>query len=282
VAKKEVILGSFDPDEMSSGGGLASNFTGEIIDAQYGLFKYRGKGDAVVAVKLTIKPDEGHGIADDMLVDGNVEEWYKVADPTQWAPTQDGETAIDFDQDEEGTGPLLMAIGDQKQLNRNTKFGEFISKAIEAGMPRALAGNDLRKLLGVYGHFDRMVSEAAKRAQERDKGKDQKKYPTEILLLTKFETMKSKGKATSKSSTASAPASSNGGGELNDRVASAIVAALGEHGDIKKAELGSKIIGGFKGAEMKAALKLASDPEFLGDEDQPWSFDAKKGVVSPL
>lgn len=300
MAKGNIILGSFNPDEMASGGGLASNFFGEVTDAAYVRFDYRGKGDPVVAVKLTIRPDEGHSIPEDALVDGNVEEIYKAADISQWAPVlADGETIVNFDEDPDGSGPLIGAIGDQKQLNRNSKWGEFIGKALDAGMPKELAGTDLRKVIGIYGHWDRVVSEAAKRAQERDakdaKGKgggEKRKYATEVLLLSKFEelrTGKGKGKAAAskpagKTNGSVAAASDNGGGDddLNDRVASAIVEALGENdGSIKKAVLGSKIIGKFAQPEKKAVLQLAGNVDFL-TAGEMWAFDAKSGVVSSL
>lgn len=259
--KKGPGVASMHPDNMVSAG-LADDFDGTITEARLVKWDYDGKGDEGFFGRLTIQPDDGQDVDEEVI------NYYSAGKLEYFAPTEDGETESD-------EGVMALRTGKSQQMSKSTNWAFFLATALEAEFPEDKFDSDVRFLEGARFHFNRVPQ--PKRgggiASEDDEGR---KY--EALVGTQFLgfASESKGKGGSKKSSAVDL-------ELDGALEELVIEALTDADDStlltkKLPTLAAK--GDFTGAQKAKAVKRVVDKSFLGADGAPWEYDPKKGTIS--
>lgn len=309
AAKKSGGFVSNHPDKMESVG-LASGFKGVVTEARAVPWDYDGKLDHdVLAVRLTIEPDEESGLETQV-------QHYSAGDLEQFAPSLDGVDPVDLEADDkadmEGYG--FVAIGKRKGINPSSNWSSFIRSSIAGGVPEDLfQSGDFRDLEGkLSGLWERIPQEKRAGIVGSLDGEQKSDRPKTILVVTEYEAMGKPGKVSKKKAVAeddeeeetpkakkgakAAPAPAKkgkpvvededededeDGDDLAARVEEVIVEALGEADDntLPKGKLAGLMMKNFEGAEKKAAVKVATDLEFLSAAEG-FIFDADEGTLT--
>lgn len=256
--------------------GLVNDFDGEITEARYVRWDYDGKLDHdILAVRLTIQPDDP-----DVNKGEPVVQHYSAGDIKNWVPSEDGEEEAD-----EGVYVAKGENGKQTGLPDSSNFAQFV------GALEALGFNSddpaLSAMEGVRGHWYRVAQRKragmAASATGGEGGGDERQRTILVLTeLAKGAAKKSAGATAAKgkppAAKKAAPKDEEESGEdendLESQVAASIAEKVGEEGTLTVKEITSHIVKAFKGPNMKPALKLAQDTEWLAGRDEfAWDED---------
>lgn len=281
---------SFDPDQMT-GGGLPDDFTGTLAKCRVTLWNYDGKHpEYLVFAKVWVTPDEGHGLDDDLLDDGQVVQHYstgaRLADFLPAGP--DGE-AVDADSEDpaDWEGTQLVATGSREKLSKSSNWAFFVQQLKDLGVDGVDFG-DFRTLEGISGKWDRIPQPERKnldtqRAREAQESGEERRRG-EILCLTRYDgrvdtEKKSKGSKTKAESTKSD--GGNSGGDLDEAIETALVEALAEvklEDGLPKTKLPGVVMKAFEGSDKAKAVTRVMEAEFLQGREG-FSFDPDQGRV---
>lgn len=284
VAKKKApaAVASMNPDNMASGG-LADDFDGEITKVRFVPWDYDGKIDRhVLAVAMTIVPDEDSDLEEFIQV-------YSAGDLDHFAPSMDGEEPVDLDEGEEEDleGIYALRVGRREQLNNNTNWAHFIGAAIDAGFPQEDLGASCDCFEGIRAHFNRVPQKKRAGIMQSDEEEDQPRR-NDILVISEILEAESKAKKAKGAKTKAKGAKAKKGskakasddGDLDDEIAAVIVAALEDFEDgMPKSKIPSFVIKAFKGKAKAAAVKRATDVEYLSGRESDWVYDEEDGVL---
>lgn len=244
---------SFNPEHYTKGGGLPDDFDGVIEGAVIDIFTYQGKGKPSVGLLLNIKTDEGD----------ELEQFYSIGDENRWSPSEDGSSVIGNDN--------------QQSINEGCNAALFFSHLVNAGFPTdKLEEDDVTVLEGLKGHFKR-VPQPKREGLSGGDGREKTILTVSDIHKLPWEKKGSKGKKKGKSSSKS---SSNG--DYADDAAALVMEVLSEEGTATKKELSQAAFKTIKGdlKKRKGVVQLVHSDDFLGNEDQPWEYDADEGTVT--
>jgi hypothetical protein len=259
---------SLNPDDMAEGGGLLDNIRATITDAKFVMTNYQGKSQIMrPAAHLTLTE----------IVDGEElvhdDQFWSCGKAEDWMPSDDGK--------------YLIPTGMKKQIHKSSNFGMFLVSALDCGFPGDKFDSDISFLIGTEAHFHQIV--VADRG--KTKTKDGKEYDAQVMCLAeifKFPWEKAKGKSAKTSGKqskgkgkgkAKAEPEADDGADLNADAQAIIMELLVEAGgEMAKKDLASKIMQHQKdaGGDQKTTnqmLKLAFNDEYLGGDDQPWTYE---------
>lgn len=276
-------------------GGLVTDFDGTVVEARTVIWNYdNGQGPKVddggnpiltLACRLTIKRDEED--------ESDVVNYWSLGDPTQFAPSMDGESPSPVNDLGLSEGICLVAIGQRNALKNNTNYAQALEALLNAGFPSAKISADYRFWEGLYAHWDRIP-------QKKRSGMVSQTAPTEgrrsadSLVPT---VIKKKGEAAAAAPKAppaarpagsppvqSAPTPAPSGGDLDDKLAEIVVAALPTDGTaLKKGALAPKVLkaANLTPAERAKGVPRATSADFLNlmQESGLLVFDADAGEL---
>jgi hypothetical protein len=164
---------------------------------------------------------------------------------------------------------------------------EFKDFSVKNGLPvDFFAEGDWHALNGVRGFFER-VERKERKVRDGEEPAAKKQFKDELLVMTQYEepaaamskaapASRASKPATAAASTGSSAASTTPAAtsastaspaepsELEGRFMGWVMSLVPDGGALTKMQLISKVPGGFKGAELKPALALAQNKEFLG------------------
>lgn len=286
-------VASMRPDNMVSGG-LPTDFDGTVTEVRLCPWDY-GKQDQehVLAVRVTIQPDEGQDIAG--IDEGDpVVQHYSCGKLEDFVPSQDGENPVDLEAEDitDMEGYYALPVGKKEALNKNTNWAHFVQAAIDAGFDIDKIDADVRCFEGTHGHFNRIPQKQRPGVNQGVAAEGQQQRQREILVLTEVHEDKPKAKvgakaaaakkATPKAEEAEEAPATNGSGELNDRVTAAVLEVLGENdGTVAKSDLGKLVAKKLAPADKAKGLKLLNDNAFL-ESAESFVYDADEGTVTAI
>lgn len=264
------------PDDFVAGG-LFDDQVATVVEAVFAPFDYNGNIEgAVLAAKLTLQPDE----------DGAdpVTQYWSAGALNSFKPSEDGDEPTDGDGMETGEGYFVVPVGSRTNLNNNTNWSQLLVSLLDADFPREKISSDIRFLVGLKAHWNRLPP-TRKGGQMADGGGKK-----DVLCVTKVIEEPGGGKA--KAGKGSAPAGTksgsskggdaSGGGSLNETVAEMVASiAKAEGGPVKKSKLAGLVLKGWKGSpgDKQKATKLAGDNAFLAEVDD-CVFDEEEGTLT--
>jgi len=233
---------SLNPKDYREGGGLIDDVNARITRMRFVMTNYGKEGAEMVPVcQMTLTVDDG----------AEHKELLSVGKASEWAP------------DEDGTG--LNKIGGQSGLVKSSKFGVFCARAVEAGFPESRLGNDVTVFEGIYAHFKREVQDYGDRIKKRKSG-DQE-FEHTVLVIDKILEDK-KGKDAGKKGVAAAVPD-----EFKEKLTAVIVERLQQNPEgVAKKDIVTAIASTFRGAELKTAMTLFNNKEFLAGSSA-WVMD---------
>ena len=248
---------SFNPKDATKGGGLADDFDGEITGARIDLFTYPNSGKTSVGLILDITTED----------EDELEQFYSIGPESAWSPSDDNTSVI--------------GNSGQQSIADNCNANLFFAHLVDADFPaEKLENDDVTILEGLKGHFKHVPQ--PKRAGLSGGGGDREKTILTVseIYSTKFD-KKGKGKKSGKSKS-SGKSSSGNGDDYDDDAAALVMEVLSEKGTAAKKELMQAAFKTIKGnlKKRKAVVLLVNDDDFLGDDNQPWEYDASDGTVS--
>ena len=246
---------SLKPSDAIAGGGLLDNEDVRVIKSRIGMLDYQGKQQPVPAIEWTLERMNG---------EGNTVEFWKIANPDHWAPSDDGKG--------------LVAIGRETELKDSTNAMKLIVSLINAGYPEDRITEDVSLFEGLECHLTRVAAERA--GLENTKGKTTltvakiNKYPWEA------DTPKSKGKSKGKSKAKTTPAPEANKEDTESKATTFILELLAENPDgIEKAKIAPAVFKKFQKddpARADIVQLIYHGDEFLNSG--PWKYEG--GVLS--
>lgn len=279
VAKKGVSLRFKD----SSQGGLPDDFKGTITAARFGPWNYGGKRDEyTLAFILTITPFPGQEYEED------IEQAYSVGSLEFFAPSQDGENAVDLDGDEADMfGPFIVPTGDKSKLSRSSNF-MFMKGKLEAVLENEDIMNEegADELIGLAFHWNRIPQPKRSGivADENEGGEPQRERTT--LVPTEVAEAPKAGKIAAKARPVEVE-DEEAEEEVEDdsieaRVGAAVAKVLGKAkgNTLKKAQLPPLVAALFTAKSDKAeVVKLLNNKKFITGIDGV-TYDADDATFS--
>lgn len=131
-------------------GGLFEAGTYRVDKAEYVVYDYNGKTEAVPALRLVATGIEGD-------VEGKeVDQYYKAGDVKDFSPSPDGKE--------------LIAVGKKTALNKKCNTVTFMTELLNAGAPEAFVdslGDDISMLVGMVADFGPMSMEYEIRKEKK-------------------------------------------------------------------------------------------------------------------
>ncbi len=276
---------SLDTDDMVAGG-LPDDFRGVVTEARFVPWDYQGKIDfKVIAARVRIEPADDSSVDPELLVDGLVEAMYSTgANMDDFVPTDDGENEAE-------AGLYIMPVGTRTALGKSSNFAFMEVCAKDAGFKPAAGFVDVSVLEGLDAQWNRRPQPKRGGVQVTSDD-DGRKRANDILVPTEvFGTAKAKAKTTKKRTTktskAGAKAKSKPADDDLDRdeLEAEVLALVSEmideaDGSLPKSKIVAAIIspkGPFGGKENAGRRKVANaefatNADWLGDEDRPWTF----------
>lgn len=278
--RKQKTTPSWAPSTYKQGsGGLFDNVDSTILDYEFvgddAPENYKGSDKGIpLFLKVT------HQI--DGLDAPNVD-WFSMGDKARenFEISEDGKT--------------LSPLFEGAQIGGESNAGLFIGSFVTAGMPESLLESDdfnLGAIIDLGVHLERVPDTrdfAIKKAKDS-------KYPPQVLAVTRFsDETKAKwdgGKKTAakkaapagkaapaKTAGKTAPAEAAGGDdEVSALAQQTLLDILSENGGkLNRNKLIvplSKKIGSLPAGQKDAIRKLAYSPEFLGQDDMGWTYNA--------
>ena len=246
----EQTLISILPGSFTEGGGLLDDVDAVISDARFIMTDYEGTMDSEVPVcqiGLTVDGEETMSL-------------YSVGGNNDFIPSEDG--------------MALAKVGGKNGLNKSSKFAMFMLALVEAGCsPAKLEPNNIGCLVGLEGHFDRMVVEYKGMSKRQDK--DGKPRDNTVLVCTNVTKAPWDVNAAPKAAKGAAKGKKAAACD-EDALATIIQDIIIEaDGTMAKKEVLSSL---FKSDALKeredraACLKLAKTDKFLGGREE-WNLD---------
>lgn len=302
MAKKSARPVSLNPDTFVAGG-LPSDFDGVIKRAVFCGWDYNGNIDEpVLAVALTIQPDEGQDVEDEFV------QHYSAGYLDSFKPSQDGKSEVDLEAEdqEDAEGHYVVAVGTREALGKTTNFAQFLRALGDCGFSDF--GDSLEFLEGLHGHFVRVPQE--KRSgivrEEEEEGDSNRRRNNDILVISKLIGGKTKGKKAAPAKTSSKKAKeeeddeeetpkaakgkkSSGGDDLDEQLKEIVLGALIESTDddgdpvpVAKQDLGKIVLKSkdFDNKTKGKAMKRITSEEFLSQYEDDFTYDAEEGTVS--
>jgi len=318
-----------DPEQTyAGGGGLPDLFRGVVRSVR--LRKWAAKEGSGfkdrLAAYLLIEPVDADDQPEDAILpekhleehEGMVEARYSVGDLADWAPSEDGEEALDADNDEEGVYAVptermkdkLRKAGidpdtEPALLNRGTNWMFLLQKFIDLKFDRKQMTPDVSFLEGTDAiwvrvppperSFANSASATGDGGGGQGSGGNKILVPSEIIefpykaakgasagkAASKSAASASKGKSASSSKAAAAKASENGAGELDAKMYEAIEEALREEDDNTLTLNAAKKVAvkALDSDEKKDGLARLTEDEFWADAANI-SLDDESGEVS--
>lgn len=179
---------------------------------------------------------------------------------------------------EDGDG--IKSLGKGKGLNKKCPASAFFRSVSKAAEESEIDITDLIEALDEGGHSIAGLREKRVRLTNEKLetvGGDLKEY----ILIGGFEDEEApaKGKkATNGSGKASSKNSSSD--DIEEKTVEAIKDLIEEHTSVKKSDVANLVYqANKKDSDAKAMMQLAFKESWLADEDRPWSFDKKKGIL---
>lgn len=118
------------PDEMIPAAAIPVDQDLTIVDAEFVIHNYAGKGPETCAAKITLENDEGK----------QYEQMYSVGPPDKYVPSKDGKHVL----------PVGTAVGITDSCNLHL----FMTEVLNVGYPAdKVAGGDISGLIGLKAHF---------------------------------------------------------------------------------------------------------------------------------
>lgn len=271
---------SMDPADFIAGG-LPDDFDGEITEVRFTKWNYGGRREEFgLAARVTIKPAEESGMTEDIV------QHYSAGDLKFFAPSQDGRAVCDLASDDpkDWEGIYVLPVGPRPQLNNNSNWADFLTRALQAELPKERLSPNVTKLEGLYGHFNRVSQRKRSGLITSAEGEKEK----QILVLTAIKPNPNagkKGKAPAAGKAAASPAAGksaadNGQEEFDGRLIEAVLGVLAENdGTIHRTKLPALVIKAFDAAEKGKAVKRLGEVGFLGKSDA-WVWDADDNTLT--
>lgn len=180
-------------------------------------------------------------------------------------------------------GDSIKSTGKQSGLNEKCPAFAFLAAvSVAAGE----AGLDIDELVpaiddgcySVAGLRDKRVKLTNKKLETV--GGDMKEY----ILIATFEDGDETPKASKGKATASAKPSSkstrSSSDDIEQKTIDAVKELIEEHTSVKKGDLANLVYqANKKDSDAKAMMQLCFKESWVADEDRPWSYDKKKGVL---
>ncbi len=260
MAKKDQQGASLNPETYSDGGGLLDNERVIFKSVMFGMTDYNGKRDSEVPALIINMSVEG---SDD------VEQFFTVGKAEDWQPSRDG--------------TRLIAVGSAKTLNKNSNTAILMKSIVEAGFPTDLLEDDCSIFEGMDCHVVRIP--APKRTGlSRSPREDGKEYEQTSLVVDKIHTLPGDGEGAG-----SDDSGSGASDEIVDRATEVLMDVLTDDdamakskGKLTKKQITVVVYKATKDDPNKGdIMKLVIDNDFLGDDARPWTFDEKKGTITP-
>jgi hypothetical protein len=178
-------------------------------------------------------------------------------------------------------GDGIRSVGKQAGFNKNSKAHLFFDSLESAAQESGLDIEELTPEIEDEGCCSVRPLEGRRVRLTNRKfttvGGDEK----DAVVVAKFEDddeKPAKGKSNGKSNGKAAGA--KGGAKIEEKTVAAIEALIEEHTSVKKNNLATLVYQeNKKDADAKAMMELCFKESFLADEDRPWSYDKKKGVL---
>ncbi len=286
MAKKNVA--SFAPEDFSEGGGLVTEFNGEITEARFCIWDYNETQDPWLFGRVTVEADEPDDDFIERFGEGPYIQYYRAGNPDSFVPSVDGVEPVDIEDPDDLEGMFAMRIGTVKQLNGSSNWAHFIHAAVDSGFPSAdLTPGDIRCFEGVRGYFCQ-IPQKKRSGLITTPSADGKTYEKTLLVLTDINEAKPKRKAgkktASKAASKSTTRASSKASDVEDTVANILFELVAaEDGEPLSTEgMARKIMKDWKenkrGAGMANAVKLAGDDAFLSGIEG-LVFDADEGTL---
>lgn len=270
---------SLIPTDWTSGG-LLNDCNVTIVDMTFvDDWTYGGTvSDPVLALKVTFHKD------DQTEEEQDTEQYFSAGDLAKWIPDPDNPKHV-----------IPAENSSAKALNNNTNCAAFLGSLIAAGFPINAKGHEVSEFVdvfeGTYCHVIRVPQK--KRSGLAGDGKEREVLTVDQVLRLPWEKAGVKtaakpgvmpAKANGKTTTqVAAPAEEEateeeGPDEALVGEAAELVAGVIEEkgGKIAASALAIAVLKPLQGNENRAAiLALVKNPEFLGMEGAPWSYDGK-------
>lgn len=293
AAASNDVVASLRPSEAVEGGGLPSNFVGEIVTAEFIWWNYGGKNDVEVpAAHLTIyNEDAGE----------DIEQYWSAGSSKSFEPSEDGKFLVSID----GTAAI------RKESNLNL----LLASMVTAGMPEDEIEDDITFMEGLRFYWERVDA-----PERKGLANNQKKggFKPQVLIVTEYlmEEEEEKPKSAASRKAASGSSSSRSGrsnkaaaaeaeaepkkpsrsakkgstakkAEKSDDLSVEAADILGEMAEanpdgVEKRKIPSallKIASYKKHNDRNALLEIIFDDEFLETKE---AWDYEDGVVYPL
>lgn len=175
-------------------------------------------------------------------------------------------------------GDGIRSTGKQVGLNKKSPayfFFEHVEKAAEEAsidldelLPE-IEGEDVQSVRPLEGRTVKLTN-----AKYETVGGDTK----EGIFIGSFEEDEAPAKSNGKSSKTSSKKSSSD--DIEAKTIAAISELIEEHTSVKKGDLANLVLAANKkDPDVKAMMNLCFKDAFVADEDRPWSFDKKKGIL---
>ncbi len=176
-------------------------------------------------------------------------------------------------------GDGIKSLGKAEGLNRKCPAFGFIAALEEAAgtdiddlMPELdEGGNSVRPLEGKRVRLTNVKFETV--------GGDMKEY----VVIAAFVDDASRGKAgkpANGKATTTSSAKASFFGDIEEKTVETIKDLIEEHTSVKKNDLANLVYAvNRKDPDAKAMMQIALKQSWIADEDRPWSFDAKKGIL---
>lgn len=188
---KKVIALSFKKEDQVEGGGLPTNFRGEVSDGWFEPFLYPKSDKYTIMACLEIIPDEDAPIDHDKY--SVVIAQWSFGDVMKYAPSLDGIEPIDistWDGKAETVfhyrGPFVVPIVEGLKMITSSNWAQLISSLYDAEVPEEMITNDIRDLASIYGQWDRIPQMKRTGLDEQEAAPGTKKKKSEVLVLTEY------------------------------------------------------------------------------------------------
>lgn len=252
---------SLNPDDFVEGGGLYDDVDATIAEARFAEWDYFGK-QPTPSPALMINFNIPVLAEDDDDYDGTVEYW-SAGSSQNWVPAADGKS--------------LLKVGTATALAKDSNTSLFLKSLRDAerkiGKMLADSKGDISVLEGIKVHLKRFPAPERKGLQKKES-----KYEKTILLVSEVialagEKGKVGGKSTSKGKTGADTDTGSDGGDAREKAQAFVLDVLAEKTEIESKKLPTAAMKHFKkDPDAKVIVGLMAKPDFLGAEDNPWTY----------
>lgn len=249
---------SFDPDEaQEGGGGIVQAVSGATLTFECVSYDYNGS----VAIPVPALHVHGEGYQDEEGNDASFDEYYSAGDASKLRPKKDG------------TG--FQALTEGAGLTKSCKAMQLLSSIVSAnGGDKSLLTANIKDLDGINVDMERKPDIDRPGLEKKPGGRGRT-----ILVVTAINALpgeaapkKKGGKPAPKGA---APKPGGKAAALKAKTVEAVKAVLeGTGGEVSSEDLPQILFRKYKkDPDVKAMTELAADEDFLGDNDDSWSYE---------